>query len=595
MGLVYSRLSPIKRKIRRIPFVYGYDIETCNNNQDYVLGCLYGNEKKFFYSKKQFIKEVSKNKYAGCYIACTNLGFDFLGTFHGEKEELQFNTLFRGSSLILAETYIINNKFSKIPPKTGKRQKLYFIDTMNYAPMSVEKMGKILGVPKIDKPIFLGERPKNSEDWDLMRHYNARDSKISKEFIDFLFNGFVKLGAEPKKTIASTGMDLFKRKYLNDVYYTHTSDILVEQFLGYYGAMVQAFKRGLIEDYNYYDYNSLYPDVMRNEYPDPNSLRVTFKNTNFYINTYHGMSKVEIYCPDIDKPLLPYRHDKKLLFPTGTFTGYYTHIELREAHKLGYVIKKVYKTFYYKKCCKPFKDYVTDLYCLRKKYKDNNDNMEIVVKLLMNSLYGKFGQKFENRDNWISAPTMEQLNKCNFVERFGEYFRIKQTSRPSAFCIPIWASYITAYARIKLYDIIKHDDVVYCDTDSVITKKSYKSSKELGKLKLELRVMNGYIVRPKFYSLIGYNDERIVKIKGLGKKIHIYEFKDIMINGKAKYKKFVKFKEHMRRNIPLNGIMDIEKNFSTEDNKREWLSDFSIMSMQSSVPLCITKEKSLKI
>ena len=94
---------------------------------------------------------------------------------------------------------------------------------------------------------------------------------------------------------------------------------------------------------DYYDYNSLYPSVMLNSYPDPNTLNVTYKNETSYIESFDGISEVEIYSPKVKYPLLPYRTEDKLLFPYGTFRGYYTHIELREAMLLGYVIKKVFR------------------------------------------------------------------------------------------------------------------------------------------------------------------------------------------------------------------------------------------------------------
>ena len=118
----------------------------------------------------------------------------------------------------------------------------------------------------------------------------------------FLINSFEHLGATFKNTLASTSMSLFKNKYLKEVYFQPKEEILLEQFESCFGGRSEAFKRGTFENYNYYDFNSLYPsDMFENEFPDPNSLRITYKNTNEYINNYHGISKVDIYVFQIGR------------------------------------------------------------------------------------------------------------------------------------------------------------------------------------------------------------------------------------------------------------------------------------------------------
>ena len=174
-------------------------------------------------------------------------------------------------------------------------------------------------------------------------------------------------------------------------------------FKAYYGGRTETLKRGEVSDLNYYDINSLYPSVMHGcLYPDPNTMRITHKNSRKYIDMYDGVSSVEIHCPDsIKVPLLPYRYDNKLYFPRGTFKGWYSHVELRKAMDLGYILKHVEKTYYYKESCCPFVDYVSDIYAKRMKYKSEGSVMQLIAKLFLNSLYGKFGQKFEDRDLWI--------------------------------------------------------------------------------------------------------------------------------------------------------------------------------------------------
>lgn len=597
-------LKPTKQRIFNKK-IFGFDIETANNNKDFVLASLVSDGyKKLFYSADAVVEEIKTNPiFKNSVVFATNLSFDFFGTFFSHKESKHFYTLFRGSDLLLAKTHFYKKGFYHEPKmKTKSLKSIMFIDSLNYAKLSVSKMGKILGKPKLEHPDCLGKHPTSKQEWNALSEYNFRDSYITFDFMKFLISSFEHLGASFKNTLASTSMSLFKNKYLDTHYIQPDEEILLEQFESYYGGRTEALKRGSFKNYNYYDFNSLYPSVMRDYvYPDPNSLRITHKNTNFYINTYHGVSHVTVHVPDhIKYPVLPHRTETgKVLFPTGNLEGWYTHIELREASKQGCVITKVFKTHYFTKECEPFKEFVNDLYNLRKVYKTQKNPMEYVVKITMNSLYGKFGQKFIDRDNWVheSQVNIDDLTRFDTFERKGDFIRIsKPWSRPSAFCIPIWASYVAAYGRIKLHRAIVETNPVYCDTDSLITDKTLPESKELGELKLEMKVKEGIVVRPKFYALLSADNDEYVKIKGLGKRLSYFEFMGLIKSpltddGKTmpvKYNKFTKFKEALRRDFIPNEIIEVKKEFSLEDEKREWSGRFMEEELQDSHPLCLS-------
>ena len=573
-------LKPTKQRTS-IPYTIGFDIETCEKNKKFVCASLVGdNFKNIYYTKDSFIKAISHYKYRNCYLCASNLAFDFFGLFYNDERIKQFNTLFRGSQLILCWTYVKNGKFYRKKIKGARR--LNFIDTFNYAPFPVVKLGKIIGIEKLDTPKFIGQYPKNKTEWDYLIKYNIRDSEVSKKFMDFLFEALLKLGATPKITIASSSMSLFKNKYLKDDYFRATPSELLEMFNAYYGGRTEVFSRGTIKDYNYYDFNSLYPDVMRGKYPDPNSKRINFKNTTKYIKKYEGCAKVKISVPKMKYPPLPVKAHK-VIFPYGTIKGWWTNNELRYALTLGCEIKKVYKSYYFLKTCRPFKRYVTDLYNLRLKYKADKSPMEVVVKLLMNSLYGKFGQKFIDRDNVVPFNhTPEELGKLEWFERIGDFLRIKQSfSEPPSYTIPIWASYTTSYARIKLHQSLVKYNPVYCDTDSILTKYEAPTSDALGELKLEMGIYEGILVKPKFYALKQKRTKdkhsqnsrpEYVKIKGLGVRIAYLEFFTLTKKYKfiKSYDKFTKFKEAIRRGLIPNEIIQITKHLTLEDDKRIW-------------------------
>lgn len=586
-------LKPLKQRTFS-KNIYGFDIETYGRKNEFYCASVWNPKyQRVFFDKEELIHEFTKHRYRNVFVVATNLLFDFMGTYFGRPEEKKFKYLYRGSQLIFAKSYIKNNTYNLTYNKEGC---VTFIDTYNYAKMSVAALGKILGTNKLKSPACLGRLPDNEKEKRELVIYNLRDSEVSQKFMSFLFDSFSQLGATPQKTIASTTMNLFRTKYLNTYFFRHSIDDLKTQFKAYYGGRTEAFKRGVIEDYYYYDFNSLYPSVMLNDFPDPNTLRRNKENTKSYINSFEGISKVEIHCPDnIPIPLLPYRTEFKLLFPKGTFTGWYSHVELRKALEIGYVLKRVYRTLYCKETCSPFREFVTDLYKKRMAYKKDNNNMQFVIKLVLNSLYGKFGQRFWDRDNYISADTpLSELHKYDYIERIGNFFRVKNAEiDPPVFTVPMWALYTTAMARLKLYDVLQRSDPVYCDTDSIITRDKYVTNNELGRLKLEMNIAEGIIVKPKMYALKDDQGRCYVKIKGIGKQVTYPEFKKFIKNPVILYDKFVKFKEAMKRNLTPNEIIPVTKHLNLEDDKRIWPATFNPKELQLSIPKPISDLQTL--
>lgn len=588
---MFSILKPTKQSNCN-KTIFGFDIETYGQKNTFYCGSVWhekDNFRKTFFERDEMIEHFKLKRFKNSLISASNLQFDFFGLFEDKDEVINFKMLWRGSDMLFAKTYVYNSGFNHSYRK--KQQPTTFIDTMNYAKMSVKNLGELIGTAKLESPACLGRLPESEEEKDELLVYNMRDSEISARGLQFLYDSFTALGATPKNTLASTSMSLFKNHYLKDEYFRHEPDVLLEQFKGYYGGRTEAFMRGKIEDYNYYDINSLYPFVMRkNEYPDPNTLRRNRINTMDYINTYEGMSLVTVDCPFMEYPYLPLRYDNKLMFPIGKFTSWYSHIEIRRAVDLGYNIIKVHKTYYYKENCEPFREFVDDLYKRRMELKAEGSNMEYVTKILMNSLYGKFGQKFIDRDNWIPFNlSMKELEKYDMVERFGNFIRVKQAyTEPSSFCIPIWAIYVTSYARTELHNLIRISRPAYVDTDSLITTKKMLTGSELGKLKLEMTINEGVIIKPKMYAFKGRINGKpasMAKVKGLGRRINYEEFMELAGNPTIAYEKIAKFKESMRRKLSHNEIISMSKTFDLEDTKRVWKKPYDENSLQSSQPM----------
>ena len=139
-----------------------------------------------------------------------------------------------------------------------------------------------------------------------------------------------------------------------------------------------------------------------------------------------------------------------------------------------------------------FFDYIDKWYA--KKQADKGAP-KIVDKLMLNSLYGKFGS---NHKGYQKIPVLDEVT---WIVRF-----IKSEEQDKKhYYLPI-AIAITSYAHLLLDNAIHETGIlnfVYCDTDSVHTlgelPKSWVDNVELGKFKLEGIEEKAKYVRQKCY------------------------------------------------------------------------------------------------
>lgn len=648
--------------------LYGFDVETYGKYNKFLMGSIVGGNNKdnieyyVFWDKQKMINFIfNNNKIRNSILFATNLGFDFLSIFGDDIRLLmKFQYIIKGSDFI--------NIKLKLPKSHSN---INFRDSLNFARFSVKKLGKIIGLPKLKRPKCLGKKKgvtQDSVNGKILEEYNIRDSLVTYKFMDFLQDSFNKQGCNMKYTIATTSMNLFRRKYMSSTEWIlqPPKPILLDMFKPYYGGRCENFYRGGITGF-YYDINSLYPYVMKTKsYPFPNSLQKKIKghincsNINI-IKKYHGVSFCEIeYYPKKNTigymyPLLPFRTPEKLIFPIGKFTNWQSHIELRKAISLGYKIKPLI-TYYYTQSFNPFKLFVTDNYNQRMIYKKQNNPMELPIKILLNSLYGKFAQKLDymeiffikdeikdrlfidnlinhNITNYIrkgkparykiNSPDYSIVKKLNKTTGKMEYvdnslmYYITDTDKQSyaKFINPILALYTTSYARLELYKWIEYvvnvlnGKVYYCDTDSIMTNRLLPDNKVnslIGNMKLEHNISQGLLVKPKMYFIkdnvtTNKDNQKLVRAKGLHGLNAITDFKNVLRDKEYKYIKFAKFKESMRsknnKKIKFNQKIKIVKQIDLLDTKRTWNSTgkFYLSKLEKSNPLMVIDNEIINI
>jgi hypothetical protein len=348
--------------------------------------------------------------------------------------------------------------------------------------------------------------------------------------------------------------------------------------------------------------NSLYPSVMLKDYPNPNSCEFIDENDYQidYLN-YEGVSYFELNIPYSQYPVLPYRMKNKLCFPYGKIKGFYTHYEIRYArdyykkYKLDFKILKMNQTLYYTEMIPIFKEYVEDLYTQRNHYKSLGSPYEVCFKLLLNTLYGKWGYRYVARTKFFINLSDKEMCKIIdeyeeneiYVNDIGEGYAQSVTDFDGVYSFPIFAVYTTSYARVKLHTLIDETNPIYYDTDSIITKSFMKDSRELGDLKLEKSINTGVIIKPKMYFL----DEDL-KMKGVPIPKNIRDKirlkRKILNKDFIHYQKFTKIKEGIRSNRKVNSIYVMQKYVSLNDDKRNWEGrEFNPLEFQLSKPVKI--------
>lgn len=601
-------LKPICQNIKQ-KLIYGFDIETEGKDNNFLMGSVASKEGvKVFWDKYDLLEYMFTNpriKRHGIIFA-TNLYFDLFNTF-------KHTDLLEELEVIFINGKLIHGKF-----KISKNERLEFYDTLSFCHFGVQKMGDLIGLPKLVETgkSVMGRKNLTEDERNQLERYNIRDSEITYKFGEYLQNTFNHLGTNMKLTISSTALNLFKQKYLTTKIYQCPKNLLLKLFDGYYGARTETFIRGYVEKLNYFDINSLYPSVMIKEYPHASYYKYLSKGCNkTIIDEYEGVSHVKMYVEGLKIPYLPVRYNNKLIFPLGDIEGWFTHFEIRKAIELGYELRKINETIFYTREHTPFKEYVETLYKKRIEFQKENNPMEKSTKDLMNHLYGKLGQGIKDVEtikHVNQVNSLEDLYKYDKIDRVNDYFFLKEKVKKQipTFVNPIYSIYTTAYGRTVLYDYINKvqkakKDIFYTDTDSLITNYDFDESSKLGKLKKEFSIKEGYIVKPKFYGFLKEDNNSSLKIKGIKQRgcdlitddsKTVEEFKDYQSfrrfilskkNLGFRFETFSKFKSSVRSGNSFNHIYNIEKFLSMEDNKRVWEKKFSPHELQYSKPLIL--------
>ncbi|GAI62311.1 unnamed protein product, partial [marine sediment metagenome] len=296
----------------------------------------------------------------------------------------------------------------------------------------------------------------------------------------------------------------------------------------YKGGRCECFYIGELNHENYYiiDVNSLYPFVMRNNLYPVKYKAISHKNTpDTMSDELKDKSVVAQVQVTTDEPVYAIKTGRTI-FPVGTFDAVLCTPELKYALAHNH-INKVYDCVIYEQA-NIFESFVNTMYALRQDFRTAGVGAyEQLCKYLMNSLYGKWGQKAEN---WIKigdAPDEPDREELIFYTNprkvmrirylLGQVFELKSYSE-SFNSFPAISSHVTAYGRMYLWKLIQiagQGNYFYCDTDSLIVNDkglnnlySLISDNELGMLKIEDTLSHLTILGLKDYKT---NHKTVIK------------------------------------------------------------------------------------
>jgi hypothetical protein len=417
--------------------------------------------------------------------------------------------------------------------------------------------------------------------------YCIQDAILTKQIADYLLNLM-------KKSVNFIPLKMYSKGSYSQEYFLKNCyiptinnidpNVLKYAYNSYSGGRFELIQRGYFDNSYTYDIKSAYP------YQMANLIDITkgkWQYTKAYRdNAYYGYYLCNIiYYDEILSPFMQ-RVSGLNIYPNGIFQQYLTQNEI-------YFIRNNFNTvdievidgyvFYPTKEIFPLRNKILDLYFWKER--ETDEDIKYMVKIILNSLYGKFIQK-------VGGNTGSLFN-------------------------PMYAAEITANTRLELLNFVLNNNVgknkilknlIGFSTDSVHSRIKLSETnnnpdwQNLGDFKLDFEG-RGIFIMSDIYSVWNKKEKKdkfrgfSIKIDGestniqqicgksiLEPKYNYYQFRPMHLGESLKridhdYKK-VNVWSRMQKTIDLNGDMKRlwDKNFETG-----W--DCFIENHQS-IPIC---------
>ena len=454
--------------------------------------------------------------------------------------------------------YCIPKKMLRITK--NKKDSITFYDMMNFYAHAGENGSSALdSVAKI----YLNEQKLDIEtkrftlqyvksNWDHIAKYCIHDAVLVAKLAKLLIDMFEEFGIFPRA--------LYSVAYITFQYfYKYTKYVVVKRFwnnhrkllnyamYSYNGGKFEVTRKG-IDHYYEYDIVSAYPHSIANLI-DISHARITYNKRYEPDATYGFMLCILNIDPKIYSPVA-LKWGSVNIYPVGKITKVITKQEYDYLISLDQNIKILDAVYIH---CDtdfmPYRERVFELFEYKRKYKEIGDYMRChTVKILLNSLYGKFVQLIK-KGRSIEASTCWN---------------------------PIYGSIITANTRIAVSKMQQqYNSVVAVHTDSVISTKPLDITlgKNLGDWSFECEG-DGVVLGCGIYQIGNITKARGFHLKSdLLSAIRTKKSELKIIDRRAISWREVAF--HNYDSDRINRFEELEKHIHIRfDKKRIWINDY---------------------
>ena len=396
-------------------------------------------------------------------------------------------------------------------------------------------------------------------DCGLTKQLSERWIMLSHDAFGFYPARWISPGYIAEKVLINNEIDIPK---FNSIPY----EIQELAFRCYFGGRFEILKRGFVGKAFLYDINSAYPYAF-SQIPNLSKGKWTRKKS-IDPKAKIGFFRITANIPDCKYiPPFPFRAKTMIIFPSGRFETYVTLPELLACEDTKFY--KILDSWQFIPDSNEYiyREFVEKLYKKRLELKKINNPLQLPIKIILNSIYGKTGE-------------YDKLTK-----KIGNLFN------------PVIFTTITGIARAQLYKFVIDNKlekkVISFATDSIMVTEDLKTdSSILGTFSFDNSAHDVFVLQNGINRMNGKWKKR-----GMGKLNgkEIENLENYEKNGRL-YMKYIESRNtRLKTAINENRISDIGK-FSLKvreinlnaDRKRLWLGKIESIDskiMNESVPI----------
>ena len=526
--------------------VYGVDTETYNDPSFGLKSIqVYGSDQQHYFTVDDWTEtdiEI-RHKIAKQYVdwldnlnnpsvmAFFNINYDFSQFAHYLLVESQYKYVEHDHQLRNREIRVLESErqLYKVELVNNNGKRITFVDIANF--LTATNLNKAckdwIGKQKIDigSKDFLKSAPT-----ELEKEYAIMDAQLTYE----LYNKLVSEGVIEKGTVTIAGRTIKHfTHYLKEnwcqsfnqwAYGTDDKELIelyswqCEQWFrpSTRGGECQAVHKGMFHDCHHIDARSMYPTQMNRDFI-PHGPILFEKPDHPHFTIYYPVGYFILKKDKI--PYLQFRRKSQCIqysfkhtyepgqyvedcYLDGSYALWDAELEIvKECYE--FIEVDLSKQIYIAKVeNRALKEYINILY---EGKKNNTGTKRYYFKILLNSLYGKF----------LSRPDGVIISYAN-----GERTKVEDNDRLTYY-LPL-GMWIAMMGRVTLHKVmlqIPYQNVLYCDTDSVIyygdVHPNVHIGPDLGDWSVENDHFQANIVGPKTYQELSQDGSVITKCAGL--------------------------------------------------------------------------------